>query len=427
MSKIKFAIIADDNTGATDAAGMLTEKGVKTCLINDFEAIANVSFLNNYDAIVLGTQSRSVPAKEAYETTKKALKFLEQFSPEMVQIKYCSTFDSTKEGNIGSFLDAMLDFSGQKSIIVCPALPVNGRATYMGYHFVKGELLSESPLRNHPINPMTDSNLVRWLQYQTKRKVGLLSLEVIQQGDAAIKDHLQQLENKNITYVVSDAVCQDDIKATVKALGKVKMISGGSGITAEIPGILFPDAGKLSFDNKINNLPKGMLVVSGSMSPATKSQNEYALKSGLFEGYNIDPVAIVKGTYDIDKAVKETAERIYDKAILIYSPYKSKAEVHAVADEMGISHTEAGIRIGDALAEIGERMVKEYKVGKLLIAGGETSGVTCKKLNINELDIGLPLDPGVPYCFPIHNPELMLVLKSGNFGSVDLYEKVYEI
>ncbi len=194
---MKCIIIADDNTGATDAAGMLTDKGVRTCLVIDSRKMDPAS-LKKYDAVVAGTQARSTSVRTAYERTANAISDLSVLKPKMIQIKYCSTFDSTKKGNIGASLDAALDETGVQQIIVCPALPVNGRVTVLGHHFVNGELLSDSSLRNHPLNPMTDSNLVRWLSYQTKRTTGLADLTRIRKGPASLKKYLQNLQKSGV-------------------------------------------------------------------------------------------------------------------------------------------------------------------------------------------------------------------------------------
>jgi uncharacterized protein YgbK (DUF1537 family) len=423
---MKCVIIADDNTGATDAAGMLTEKGVRTCLVIDSRDMNPLS-LKKYDAVVAGTQARSTSVRTAYTRTRNAIRDLSVLRPKMIQIKYCSTFDSTKKGNIGASLDAALDETGAQQIIVCPALPVNGRVTVLGHHFVNGELLSDSPLRNHPLNPMTDANLARWLSYQTKRKTGLADLRDIRKGAASLRKYLQSLEKNGVIYPVADALEQSDIAILMDALGNAKVISGGSGISAEMARVLFGKRASLSFKSRIRKLRPGVAAVSGSMSPATAAQNRHALKNG-FTGFKLDPIALLNGTFD-RKALLARVEKAIDagKKPLFYSSSVPSAKVHEEAERLKMSEVRAGIKIGKELAAFAVQLVKNKRIGKLIVSGGETSGTVCDRLGFNVFEVGLPLDPGVPYIFPEADPECLLVLKSGNFGSEDLYSKVSKL
>ena len=422
---MKFVVIADDDTGATDAAGMLTSQGVRTCLAT--KAVADAKTLEPFEALVIGTQSRSIPPGEAYEKTKGALEAIEALHPQMVQIKYCSTFDSTPKGNIGPSLDAALDWTGQASVVVCPALPVNGRTTYMGYHFVNGVLLSESPMKDHPLNPMTDANLVRWLSRQTQRTVGLLNLDQIREGPREVRLQLETMTRKGVAHIVTDAVAQEDIGIVMRAVAGQKLISGGSGITAEVPPVLFPNRQPLSFEPRIASLRKGTLVLSGSLSQTTQSQTAHALKNG-FRPIEIDPLAILAGGFNCGRAIEETTVHLAKgEDVLVYSPANRGGEIQAMAARQGLSDTQAGEAIGKTLSKIGAGAMQSGWVGRLVISGGETSGTVCRELGFQILEIGLPLAPGVPYCFPANRPDLLLVLKSGNFGSVDLYTRVSKL
>ncbi len=429
---MRFGIIGDDDTGSSDAASMLTACGVRTALVTKIEeSEKRQAELKGFDAIVVGTQARSVAPATAKKRTRRALEFLDTFRPDMVQIKYCSTFDSTPKGNIGPTIDVAMEASKAAATIVCPALPVNGRTVYMGHLFVGQTLLSESPLRNHPLNPMTDSNIVRWLQHQTKAPVALVPASVIQQGASKTSRYMEKLIQDGVRYLVTDAVTQSDLKVLAKCVKDWPLISGGSGITAEIGPHLFPKAKPLDYSEKIDALPEGMLVVSGSQSPATAAQNAHAADCG-FAILPVDPYAVLDGKFNASGLLKTARTHLGEgRSVLIRSGSGSKKDtstaVQEYGREKGLSTTQVGRKIEQTLGRIAKQLVDSGSVGRLVVSGGETSGHVCKTLGISAFEVGLPIDPGVPYCFPIGQPEIMVVLKSGNFGGPDFYKRVQSL
>jgi uncharacterized protein YgbK (DUF1537 family) len=239
---MRFGIVADDHTGATDAAGMLTERGVRTVLLLDWSSPTEVAaVVAPFQAIVLGAETRSVAPEAAFRRTAEGVDLLKAIGADQVQFKYCSTFDSTPRGNIGPSLDAAMERLGARGAVVCPALPVNGRLTFMGYHFVNGQLLSESPLRDHPLNPMTDSNLVRWLSQQTRRRVGLADFFTVRRGSDALRQSLDAQLAEGCSYVVTDAIEDRDLAMIAEATRDWPLASGGSGITAALADLHFPE------------------------------------------------------------------------------------------------------------------------------------------------------------------------------------------
>jgi len=290
---VKFGIVADDNTGATDAAGMLTERGVRTILIVDWSSKAEaVEMASAFEAVVLSTEARSAAPNVAFRRTAEAVDLLKTIGADKVQVKYSSTFDSTPEGNIGPSLDAATDRLGAPGTIVCPALPVYGRVTFLGYHFVNGLLLSESPMRDHPLNPMTDSNLVRWLQQQTDRRVDVADLYVVRHGPKALRRFLDSRVADGFRYLVTDAIEQRDLAVIAEATREWPLVSGGSGITAEIPAVHFPGRDPLSFAQRLSGREEGAVVVAGSCSPATRRQNAFAARKG-FRTFRISGLAVL--------------------------------------------------------------------------------------------------------------------------------------
>ena len=427
---MKFGIIADDNTGATDAAGMLTERGVRTVLfINVPEANIFAQIAPEYDAAVIDTCARSIPPKDACHRTAEAVKLLTQTKVEKIQIKYCSTFDSTPDGNIGPTLDAAMDLLQAEATIVSPALPVNGRTTYCGHHFVNGQLLSESPLKDHPLNPMTDANLVRWLQMQTARKVSLAPLAIIRKGPKALEEFLCLRMKQGDAYFVTDTIEQSDLAIIAHATAEWPLISGGSGITAEIPGLLFPGERSLSFSERLSACSHRTFIVSGSCSPATREQNAFALANG-FVGLQVSGNDILEEQLAPNKLIEQASREFTRGKNILLSTSSDPTEVRRVQEHgksMGLTVTDTSEKIAGALAELAARLVERGEVGRLIISGGETSGAVCRRLGVSALEVGLPIDPGVPYCFPIRGPEILMALKSGNFGAKDLYLKVQKL
>jgi len=424
---MKLGLIADDNTGATDAAGMLTERGLRTLLLLDAESPVARAEQAGFDALVVGTQNRSIAAAEAAEATRRAIEQLRGLGVTRFQVKYCSTFDSTREGNIGPTLDAALEALGERATIVCPSLPVNGRTVYQGHLFVGDQLLCESPLRHHPLNPMTDANLVRWLGYQTARQIGLVDLSVVRRGVEATKQRLAECGETGCSYLVTDAVSDEDLHVLAAATSDWPLTSGGSGITAAMAAVHFPARPPLRLDESLARVGPATLVVSGSQSPASRRQMEHAEAHG-WATIRLDVPAVVRGEADLDAiAARARAESAAGRPVLIGSlpaDGASMSEARAVGRAMGLTEVETGHRIAEALAELAERSVSAGCVHRLVVSGGETSGSVCRRLGIRAIEVGLPLSPGVPYGFTWPDRRLLLVLKSGNFGSEDLYERV---
>jgi len=439
--RTRIAIVADDNTGATDAAGMLTSYGARAVLILDPDLLASETSFDGYDVVVVSTRIRSVDPDEAYRITRKILEYFHTRDFDVVQLKYCSTFDSTPRGNIGRSLGAAIDVYKFPSTIVCPALPVNGRTTYMGYHFVNGRLLSESALRNHPLNPMTDSDLVRWLGLQTNRGVGLINIFTIRKGTAAVREKRRKLQEEGMVYHVSDALEIKDIETTVQAYSDVHFLSGGSGVSQALGNFLYSGLEQLNFSDPLASLPPGLLVVSGSESPAAYAQRQYAKAHGFAE-VTVHPLAILKETTTID----ETAERITelyrrDRKVILALEKENGEDVENVTAEarsLGLSSVETGSLLGSFLGKTASKLMNGGEIKRLLVAGGETSGSVCYECGFRALEVGLNIDPGVPFCFPVDTTTTgtpaeadenapLIVLKSGNFGAEDLYPRTAKL
>lgn len=427
---MKFGIVADDDTGASDAAGMLTAKGVPTVLFlgppdsNTFQQLGS-----QYDACAVATQSRSIDPRAAYRNIADVTRLFRDAGLQKVQLKYCSTFDSTPKGNIGPMMDAAVDVLEVAATVACPALPVNGRTTYMGYHFVHGQLLSESPLKDHPLHPMTDSNLVRWLKLQTTRAVASVTLPVIRTGPAALGEHLDRTAARDIVYFITDAIDQSDLTTIARATADWPLITGGSGITGEIPDLLFPDRPDADLNAPLARCAKTVLTVAGSCAPATRAQNALAAEQG-FHAFAIPGDDCLTGRIDPARIARDAAEMLARGENVLVHASAAPAEVQRVqklGKSLGLSATGTGRRIADTLAEITDRVLRAQPPGRLVLAGGETANAACTRLGVRALAVGRPIDPGVPCCFPLERDDIAIVLKSGNFGAEDLYLKVRDL
>ena len=200
---IKIGVIADDFTGATDIASFLVENGLPTVQIN---GVPTGKMPEAIDALVISLKTRSCPVVEATQQSLAALSWLQQQGCKQIYFKYCSTFDSTAKGNIGPVTDALMDALDTPFTVFSPALPVNGRTVYQGYLFVMNQLLAESGMRHHPVNPMTDSYLPRLVEAQSTGRCGVVSAHVFEQGVDAVRQELARLQQEGYRYAVLDAL-----------------------------------------------------------------------------------------------------------------------------------------------------------------------------------------------------------------------------
>jgi len=408
--------IADDFTGATDLASMLTRAGMRTVQIIDVPQPDDP--VPDADAIVVALKSRTIPAGEAVSQSIAACRWLKAAGARQFFFKYCSTFDSTDQGNIGPVADALLAELGDDFSIVCPAYPENGRTIYLGHLFVGQQLLSDSPMRHHPLTPMTDSNLVRVMGRQTPAKVGLVALPTIRAGASAVAAEFEKLRKTGMRYAVCDVVAEADLIAIGHAAAQLKLITGGSGIALGLPDN-FRAAGLLTPNGVEQPLPKaggGAAVLAGSCSEATRRQVDVMRKS--HPAYQLDPVKLAKdfeGT--VGEAIAWSGENMGRGPILIYS---SEEPSHVAEVQANLGRERAGSLVEAAFAAIAPALV-ENGVGRIVVAGGETSGAVVKALGVRQLAIGPVIEPGVPATFSLGERGLALALKSGNFGGENFF------
>ncbi|MGF6549485.1 3-oxo-tetronate kinase [Paraburkholderia youngii] len=420
MANALLGCIADDFTGATDLANMLVRGGMRTVQTIGVP-VAGTHI--EADAIVVALKSRTISAEEAVRQSLEALDWLRTQGCRQYYFKYCSTFDSTDKGNIGPVADALLDALGENFTIACPAFPENGRTIYRGNLFVGEVLLSESGMENHPLTPMTDPNLVRVLQRQTKSKVGLIRYDIIAKGVDAIRACIDELKEDGVRLAIADVVCDADLYTLGKACRDLALVTGGSGIALGLPQN-FHSADLLVYSGEAGDLPKidgEAVVLAGSASKATNAQ--VAAWRTSKPSFHIDPMAISRGDDVVNSAV-EFARSYLNKRepVLIYAT-SSPEDVRAVQKKLGVE--KAGHLVEEALATIARRL-RDIGVRKFVVAGGETSSAVVQALNVRTLRIGPQIDPGVPATQSVganDKAPLALALKSGNFGTTDFFTK----
>jgi len=412
-----LGVIADDFTGATDIAGMLVKNGMRT--IQTIGVPAPGTIADDIDAVVVALKSRSIPAADAIAQSLAALEALKKAGCVRFFFKYCSTFDSTDAGNIGPVGDALLDALGARQAIYCPAFPENGRTIFFGHLFVGDLLLSDSPMRHHPLNPMTDASLVRVLARQTPHKVGLVPLRQVQAGSASLRAALDRLAADGVRHVVVDAVADTDLGIIGEAVGDDPLVTGGSGVALGLPAA-YRRRGLMAHKPNADALPAlagPAAVLAGSCSAATLGQ------IAAFEGPRLalDTDAICRGEPVAETALAWARERLGTAPILLSASQAPEA-VKALQAKYGVDGSSHAIE--KTMASLARGLVAAG-VKRLVVAGGETSGAVVGALDVTALRIGPEIDPGVPWTASEGAKPLLLALKSGNFGSRDFFTKAF--
>ncbi len=413
--------IADDLTGATDLAIMLTRAGMRTLQVMQIPDNSQTKSFDSYDAIVVALKTRTCPVAEAIDLSLKSADALLGLGAKQLFFKYCSTFDSTDQGNIGPVADALMAKLGADLAIACPAFPTNKRTVYMGNLFVGDVPLAESPMKDHPLTPMRDSNLQRVLQRQTKAKVGLVPFAVVDNGSDAIAAAFAEARKRGERYVIVDAISDRNLVDMGTAAATMKLITGGSGVALGLPANFVRQGLMKAADAPTSmNAPKGRAaIIAGSCSEATRGQIAAAKAAGLAT-FEVDPMAIASGSQGSRDILAWAARQPADKPILVYSSAEPAA-VKAVQERLG--RDKAGALVEHELATVAKQLVASG-VTRLIVAGGETSGAVVNGLGVTALEIGPEIDPGVPWTRAIGR-DLVLALKSGNFGAPDFFVKAW--
>jgi 3-dehydrotetronate 4-kinase len=422
--KISLGCIADDYTGASDLANTLTRCGLRT--VQTIGVPTDDLALPEVDAVVVSLKSRSIEASLAVARSRAAEKWLRGRGAGHVLFKICSTFDSTDAGNIGPVMDALRADGGDAIVLVTPAFPETGRTVYMGNLFVGSAPLNESPLKDHPLNPMHDSNLVRVLARQSKTKIGLADLAVVARGPDAVRAHLAGLSGKGFGAVIIDAVFSSDLE-TIGAVALDHRLSvGASGIGLGLARALVASGKvKSNASSAISDAAVGgpAACLAGSCSQATLQQIANAEKAMAV--LHLDPEQVVAGKDEARRALGWASERLDSGPILIASS-STPDQVSALQARHG--RDAAGHAIEQAMADIAEGLVAAG-VRRLVVAGGETSGAVVDRLKIPGFLVGAEIAAGVPVLRAVGSKDgdMLLALKSGNFGGPEFFSDALKL
>ncbi len=405
--------IADDFTGATDLAGLLARSGVNVRLRI---GVPTEPPSDTAPFEVIALKSRTSPVDEAVAQTRAALAWLQAAGAQRFFWKYCSTFDSTADGNIGPVAEALMADLNTTQTIYCPAFPENGRSIFMGNLFVGEQPLAESPMRDHPLTPMRDSNLMRLLEPQVTAPVGLANRLTVASGVSALQDHLKTLASDGVAHVVVDAVANEDLYTIAKACRDMPLMTGGSAVAMPLPDLYVKD-GTLSADAKgptTPDLAKTAVILSGSCSAMTRKQVATYLTNA--PGYRLDPLVLASD--GPEGALAWLAKQDLQAAPLFYATAEPDA-VRAAQEQLGVG--QAGEVVEAALAKIA-LAARDQGARRFVVAGGETSGAVTQALGTDRLDISAEIAPGVPWTFcNSGGHDIALTLKSGNFGAPDFF------
>ena len=414
---LKLGCIADDYTGASDLANTLTRAGLRT--VQTIGVPVDDLALPEVDAVVVSLKSRSIEPSLAVSRSQSAEKWLRGRDARHVLFKICSTFDSTDKGNIGPVMDALRADAGETNVLVTPAFPETGRTVYQGNLFVGPVPLNESPLKDHPLNPMHDSNLVRVLARQSKTRIGLVDLSVVARGPAAVRARLADLSKTGVGAAIIDAVFDRDLE-TIGAVALDHRLSvGASGIGLGLARALVGAAGGEKADDAVTGVAVGgpAACLAGSCSQATLQQIANAEK--IMPVLHLDPDRVVAGQEEARRALAWARERLASGAVLIASS-ATPDEVLALQSRHG--RDAAGHAIEQAMADIAEGLV-QAGVRRLVVAGGETSGAVVDRLGIPGFLVGAEIAAGVPVLRAVgaKRDAMLLALKSGNFGGPEFF------
>lgn len=412
-----IGFIADDITGATDLASALLDRGISTRLVFGPEAVSD---RDDADAIVVALKIRSVPRADAEASARSAAAALRAAGAEQLFSKYCSTFDSTAEGNIGPISDALIEVTGARRVVHAPAYPANGRTVYLGHLFVRDELLSDSPMRHHPLNPMRESRLRLVLGEQTDHPVVIAPWATVAAGAGPLRDYLTDTEaaEDTVHHVVADALCDNDLNTIAGVVAQDRLVAGSAPFGAAFARAALSASGASTASVAPPvPVPTGRTaIVAGSMSAATREQVR------RFDGSTLvlAPQEFVDPDAATDLALAFAVSALEDGPVLISTDH-SRSGVEAVDLERG----DLSRRIEEAMGRIAAGLV-DLGVTRLIVAGGETSGAVADALALRSARLGPEITVGVPWIVA-EDRDLAVAFKSGNFGGPTFFRDALEV
>jgi uncharacterized protein YgbK (DUF1537 family) len=406
---VLIGVIADDFTGASDIANTIAKGGLAT---SQYMGVPGSAAAPEVEAGVVSLKSRSISAGEAVAASLEALHWLQAQGCRQFVFKYCSTFDSTPEGNIGPVAEALADALGVKGVVVCPAFPAMRRTVYQGHLFVDDRLLNESGMQNHPLTPMTDADIRRWLRRQTRSEVGHVPFGV------PIGAELRACADRGETLAIVDAVADEDLVRIGRACADAPLLTGGSGIALGLAANFIAKGLAVGGRNRFEGVKGPEAVLAGSCSGMTRSQVDAHRR--VHPALAVEVEDVMDGrTSSGDLVAFIEANR--GQAPLVYS---SAAPEDVAAAQARHGRETVSDRLEGLFAETARRLV-DRGVTRVVVAGGETSGAVAQALDLEGLTIGPEISPGVPVLVSDERG-VALALKSGNFGGEDFFEEALD-
>lgn len=412
-----LGVIADDFTGASDIANTLAKGGLAT---TQFLCLPSSPAPASCEVGVVSLKTRSIAADEAISQSLGALAWLKEQGCRQFIFKYCSTFDSTPRGNIGPVGEALASELQVRGVPACPAFPDAGRTVYQGHLFVGDRLLNESGLENHPLNPMTDPDIRRWLAAQSRYPVGLVPWRTVRGGGSTIRAALDDAAAGGQVLVIVDAVSNEDLIAIGEASAEARLLTGGSGIAIGLPRILIERGHASGRGSRFHGAQGPGAILAGSCSNATLGQVEVHSRS--HPHLAVDLQGLMDGRVDA-RTIADFIREHREREPLVFSS-ASPDQMRAWQGRYGTGKVAA--KLEGLFAEAARLIVKDG-VERLVIAGGETSGAVVSGLSIDAVSIGPEIDPGVPALETKGGKPLALALKSGNFGAPDFFSKALRV
>lgn len=407
-----LGVIGDDFTGSSDIANTLSKQGMS---VTQYSGIPEQNADAAVEAGVVSLKTRTIPVEEAVAQSVEAANWLLQQGCQQIFFKYCSTFDSTKEGNIGPVTEALADLLGEDKIVMCPAFPTAGRTIFQGHLFVGDQLLSDSGMRNHPLTPMTDADLRRWLSYQTKWNVGHIAYADIESGP----DHIEQLmAAAPKSMIVTDAINDQHLRDIGTACKTRKLLTGGSGLAIGLPDNFRHEGLIKTSSNPWHGESGKAVILSGSCSIATREQVAQYKTCG--PAREVTAAEIIEGTTSAAEIAAWALEQT--QVPLIFTSADPQI-VHAAQDKYGREKSASAIE--SFFGQLANQLANDG-VSRIITAGGETSGAVVLALNIDALEIGPEIAAGVP-AMRVTGRDLVIALKSGNFGQKDFFKHALEV
>ena len=417
---LQLGCIADDFTGASDVALMLAERGMP---VTQVLGLPDENLKAGTAAVVIALKTRTTKAAEAVRQSRKAAEWLLEQGAQQVMFKYCSTFDSTADGNIGPVTDALLSVLDDDFTVVCPAFPANGRTVHNGMLMVNGQPLSESSMRHHPLTPMRNSNLLELMDEQTHEGASIgIDLKTVRGGKESLRAALARAKHEGYRYAIPDAETDADLLALGEACARLKLVTGASGIAIGLPNNFLPiGKERKSACVPLPQLPGHAVIIAGSCSQTTRSQVEFMRAHCGF--MDVHPCKLASGEQSMELLCNE-AVMLWQKGPVMVTSEADPQKVKEAQAKLG--REQAAALVEQTLAEIAEHLASRGAC-KFILAGGETSGAVAAALGSGVLLTGPRIDPGVPWMVRADQPTQVLAFKSGNFGSRDFFLRALEM